>query len=91
MLHWLAEARAAADAAGEPAGAVLVDLGCGAGLLAPHLAGKGYRHVGVDLVGLRAGQAAAHGVRRSRADVAALPLADGVRRRGRAPARSSST
>ena len=30
-------------------GAVLVDLGCGGGLLAPHLAGKGYRHVGVDL------------------------------------------
>ena len=50
MLHWLAAARGAlVPPARRRRGAVLVDLGCGAGLLAPHVAGKGYRHVGVDL------------------------------------------
>ena len=49
MLHWIAAARARLIPAAQRAGAVLVDLGCGAGLLAPHVAGKGYRHVGVDL------------------------------------------
>ena len=34
---------------------MLVDLGCGAGLLAPHVRGKGYRHVGVDVTSVRAG------------------------------------
>ena len=55
MLHWLAEARAALVPPAARPGAVLVDLGCGAGLLAPHVAGKGYRHVGVDLVAVGAG------------------------------------
>jgi len=49
MLHWLAAARAAVVPPAGPSGGLLVDLGCGAGLLAPHLAGKGYRHVGVDI------------------------------------------
>ena len=40
MLHWLAAARAALVPPATGAGAVLVDLGCGAGLLAPHLAGR---------------------------------------------------
>jgi 2-polyprenyl-6-hydroxyphenyl methylase/3-demethylubiquinone-9 3-methyltransferase len=77
MLHWIAAARARLiPPAGRP-GAVLVDLGCGAGLLAPHLAGKGYRHLGVDLMGSALAQAVAHGVEGIRADVARVPLRDG--------------
>ena len=49
MLHWLAAARAALIPPAPRAGAVLVDLGCGAGLLAPHVAPLGYRHVGWDV------------------------------------------
>jgi 2-polyprenyl-6-hydroxyphenyl methylase / 3-demethylubiquinone-9 3-methyltransferase len=77
MLHWLAEARAAMVPPAEREGAVLVDLGCGAGLLAPHLAGKGYRHVGVDLTTSALVQAAEHGMAPVRGDVMAVPLADG--------------
>jgi 2-polyprenyl-6-hydroxyphenyl methylase / 3-demethylubiquinone-9 3-methyltransferase len=77
MLHWIAEARAALVPPATRDGAVLVDLGCGAGLMAPHLSGKGYRHVGVDLTGSALGQAAQHGVLAVRGDVAAVPLADG--------------
>jgi len=76
MLHWLAAARAALVPPAAREDAVLVDLGCGAGLLAPHLAGKGYRHVGVDLTVSALRQAAAHGVVPLRADVAAVPLRD---------------
>jgi 2-polyprenyl-6-hydroxyphenyl methylase/3-demethylubiquinone-9 3-methyltransferase len=77
MLHWLARARGAlVPPAGRP-GAVLVDLGCGAGLLAPHIAGKGYRHIGVDLTASALAVAAAHGVHAIRGDVTAVPLADG--------------
>ena len=84
MLHWLAAARAALVPPAPRPGALLVDLGCGAGLLAPHAARLGYRHVGVDLVDrLGLEQAAEHGVRPVRGDVQRLPLADGVRRRGR--------
>jgi 2-polyprenyl-6-hydroxyphenyl methylase/3-demethylubiquinone-9 3-methyltransferase len=76
MLHWLAAARAQLIPAAARESAVLVDLGCGAGLLAPHLEGKGYRHVGVDLSAEALRQAAGHGVLAVRADVAAVPLAD---------------
>jgi 2-polyprenyl-6-hydroxyphenyl methylase/3-demethylubiquinone-9 3-methyltransferase len=76
-LHWLAEARARlVPPAGRP-GAVLVDVGCGAGLLAPHVADRGYRHVGVDLIRSALAQAGGHGVRPIQADATALPLADG--------------
>lgn len=77
MLHWLAAARAALVPPADRPDAVLVDLGCGAGLLAPHLEGKGYRHVGVDLTASALAQASAHGVGPVRGDVAAVPLADG--------------
>lgn len=77
MLHWLAEARAALVPPARRADALLVDLGCGAGLLAPHLAGKGYRHVGVDLTRSALEQAAAHGVTAVNADATAVPLTDG--------------
>ncbi|QNG55731.1 methyltransferase domain-containing protein [Pseudonocardia petroleophila] len=77
MLHWLAEARAALVPRADRPGAVLVDLGCGAGLLAPHVAGKGYHHVGVDLTASALRQAREHGVTAVRGDVAHVPLADG--------------
>lgn len=76
MLHWLAAARAALVPPARRDGAVLVDVGCGAGLLAPHLAGKGYRHVGVDLATSALVQAARHGVAVVRGDATALPLPD---------------
>jgi 2-polyprenyl-6-hydroxyphenyl methylase / 3-demethylubiquinone-9 3-methyltransferase len=76
-LHWLAAARVPhiPPAAGD--GAVLVDLACGGGLMAPHVAPLGYRHVGVDvgLSGLRL--ARAHGVLPVRGSVLQVPLADG--------------
>ncbi|MFC4146679.1 class I SAM-dependent methyltransferase [Micromonospora mangrovi] len=77
MLHWLARARAALVPPATRPGALLVDLGCGAGLLAPHLAGKGYRHVGVDLTRSALRQAAEHGVTVVNGDATAVPLADG--------------
>ena len=77
MLHWLAAARGALVPPAERDGAVLVDLGCGAGLLAPHVARKGYRHVGVDITASALRAAAVHGVTPVRGDVSAVPLADG--------------
>jgi 2-polyprenyl-6-hydroxyphenyl methylase/3-demethylubiquinone-9 3-methyltransferase len=77
MLHWLAAARGALVPPARRDGAVLVDLGCGAGLMAPHVAGKGYRHVGVDLTASALAQAATHGVVPVRGDVTAVPLRDG--------------
>ncbi|MFF5178801.1 methyltransferase domain-containing protein [Micromonospora sp. NPDC000316] len=77
MLHWLAEARAALVPPADRPDAILVDLGCGAGLLAPHLAGKGYRHVGVDLTRSALLQAAERGVRVVQGDATAVPLPDG--------------
>lgn len=76
MLHWLAEARARLIPRAARAGAVLVDVGCGAGLLAPHVAGLGYRHVGVDLVRSALVQAADHGISPVNADAGAIPLVD---------------
>jgi 2-polyprenyl-6-hydroxyphenyl methylase / 3-demethylubiquinone-9 3-methyltransferase len=77
FLYWLARARAALIPPATNEGAILVDLGCGGGLLAPHLAGKGYRHIGVDLVRSGLEQARSHGVDAVRADVCRLPFATG--------------
>jgi 2-polyprenyl-6-hydroxyphenyl methylase/3-demethylubiquinone-9 3-methyltransferase len=77
MLHWIAAARAALVPPASRTGAVLVDLGCGAGLLAPHIAALGYRHVGLDLVRSSLVQASEHGVTPLLGDVNAVPLADG--------------
>ncbi|MEU1754669.1 methyltransferase domain-containing protein [Micromonospora matsumotoense] len=77
MLHWLARARAALVPPATRPGALLVDLGCGAGLMAPHLVGKGYRHVGVDLTRSALAQAVAHGVTALVGDATAVPLAAG--------------
>ncbi|MFD6949611.1 bifunctional 3-demethylubiquinone 3-O-methyltransferase/2-octaprenyl-6-hydroxy phenol methylase [Nocardiopsis sp. TSRI0078] len=77
MLHWLAAARGALVPPAPRPGAVLVDLGCGAGLLAPHLVGKGYRHIGVDRSPSALRQACEHGVQGVLGDVLATPLSDG--------------
>ena len=76
-LHWLAASRAEHIPRASGPGAVLVDLACGGGLMAPHVAALGYRHVGVDLgeAGLRV--AGEHGVLPVRGSVLAVPLADG--------------
>ena len=73
-LHWLAPARARLIPPPSRNGAVLVDVGCGGGLLAPHV--DGYRHIGVDLVHSALALAARHGVVPVQADAHALPLAD---------------
>jgi 2-polyprenyl-6-hydroxyphenyl methylase/3-demethylubiquinone-9 3-methyltransferase len=77
MLHWIAEARAALIPPASRSGAVLVDVACGGGLLAPHISGHGYRHVGVDLSRTAVRVAAEHGVIPVRGDAARLPLGDG--------------
>jgi 2-polyprenyl-6-hydroxyphenyl methylase/3-demethylubiquinone-9 3-methyltransferase len=75
-LHWLAASRAEHIPRSPRPDAVLVDLACGGGLMAPHVARLGYRHVGVDLqlAGLRV--ARDHGVAPVRASVLTVPLAD---------------
>jgi 2-polyprenyl-6-hydroxyphenyl methylase/3-demethylubiquinone-9 3-methyltransferase len=82
-LHWLARSRATLIPAPPYPGAVLLDVACGAGLLAPYLSGPdrfdhlaGWRHVGVDLSELSVRQARAHGVAPVRADAVRLPFAD---------------
>ena len=82
-LHWLARARATLIPAPPYPGAVLLDVACGAGLLAPYLDGAdgfaalaGWQHVGVDLSRLSLQQARAHGVAPVRADAVRLPFAD---------------
>jgi 2-polyprenyl-6-hydroxyphenyl methylase / 3-demethylubiquinone-9 3-methyltransferase len=76
-LHWLAASRAEHIPPAPGPDAVLVDLACGGGLMAPHATRLGYRHVGVDLgaQGLRV--AREHGVLAVRGSVLAVPLADG--------------
>lgn len=77
MLHWLADSRAGHIPAAANDEALLVDLACGGGLMAPHARRLGYRHVGVDmnLRGLLA--AREHGLVPVLASVFAVPLADG--------------
>jgi 2-polyprenyl-6-hydroxyphenyl methylase/3-demethylubiquinone-9 3-methyltransferase len=77
MLHWLAASRAEHVPPAPHPDAVLVDLACGGGLMAPHAARLGYRHVGVDLGAPGLAVAAAHGVCAVRASVLAVPLRDG--------------
>ena len=75
-LHWLAAARAELIPAPSGPGAVLVDLGCGGGLMAPHVP-TGFRHVGVDRNAAALAQAAERGIETVRGDVTAVPLDDG--------------
>ncbi|MDA8295030.1 MAG: methyltransferase domain-containing protein [Actinomycetota bacterium] len=76
MLAWIARARAALVPDAQRRNSVLVDLGCGGGLMAPYVAAKGYRHLGVDTSPSALSSAAAHGVLGMRSDVAAVPLPD---------------
>ena len=78
MLHWIAQARSRLVPPAERSGSLLLDLACGAGLLAPHVAALGHRHVGVDLSATALGQARDHGVTAVRGDVLRLPFADEV-------------
>jgi 2-polyprenyl-6-hydroxyphenyl methylase/3-demethylubiquinone-9 3-methyltransferase len=73
-LHWLAEARARLVPPAPGPDATLLDVGCGGGLLAPHV--HGYRHVGVDLSDAGLAVAAQHGIETVRADAADLPFDD---------------
>ena len=78
MLHWIAAARARLVPEATRPGSVLLDLACGGGLLAPHVAAKGHRHVGLDLSPTALPQARDHGVVPVRGDVLRLPFADEV-------------
>jgi len=75
-LRWLAAARGALVPPAPAAGAALLDVACGAGLLAPHLP-AGWRHVGVDLSVAALDQARDHAVTPVRADAMRLPFRDG--------------
>jgi 2-polyprenyl-6-hydroxyphenyl methylase/3-demethylubiquinone-9 3-methyltransferase len=77
MLHWIAEARASLVPPPARPGALLLDVACGGGLLAPHLP-AGYRHVGVDLSATALRVARDQGVDVVRGDVTRLPLHDGA-------------
>lgn len=74
-LHWIAAARARLIPPAPRRDAVLLDVACGGGLLVPHLAGTGYRHIGVDLSATATRVAREHGLTAvSRGDVRALPI-----------------
>jgi 2-polyprenyl-6-hydroxyphenyl methylase / 3-demethylubiquinone-9 3-methyltransferase len=76
-LHWLAASRAEHIPPAAAPGAVLVDLACGGGLMAPHAARLGYRHVGVDLGRRGLELARGHGVLAVQGSVYGVPLRDG--------------
>jgi 2-polyprenyl-6-hydroxyphenyl methylase / 3-demethylubiquinone-9 3-methyltransferase len=71
-LHWLAASRRSLIPSPLAAGELLVDVGCGGGLMADKA--HGYLHVGVDLVTAGLDQAALHGVHAVRGDAARLPI-----------------
>ncbi|MGW6708935.1 bifunctional 2-polyprenyl-6-hydroxyphenol methylase/3-demethylubiquinol 3-O-methyltransferase UbiG [Streptomyces sp. NPDC054956] len=76
-LGWIARARAGYVPAARREHAQLLDVGCGGGLFGPHLAGKGYRVVGVDLSAKSLDEALRHGFDEVvRADIAELPFED---------------
>jgi 2-polyprenyl-6-hydroxyphenyl methylase/3-demethylubiquinone-9 3-methyltransferase len=76
-LHWLAAWRAQHIPPAGRDGAVLVDLGCGGGLMAPHVAPLGYRHVGVDIGRTGLEVARSHGLLAVCGSALEVPLADG--------------
>jgi 2-polyprenyl-6-hydroxyphenyl methylase/3-demethylubiquinone-9 3-methyltransferase len=75
-LAWIAAARMRHIPPVPAPGTPLLDLACGGGLLAPYLAGSGYRHVGVDLSRTAIALARDHGVDAVRGNVLALPFRD---------------
>jgi 2-polyprenyl-6-hydroxyphenyl methylase / 3-demethylubiquinone-9 3-methyltransferase len=77
MLHWIAAARATLVPRAPRPGSLLVDVGCGAGVLAPHVAHLGYRHLGVDIVPGSAELARERGITVVLGDARGIPLSDG--------------
>ncbi|MDP9402588.1 MAG: methyltransferase domain-containing protein [Actinomycetota bacterium] len=73
-LHWLAAVRGALVPRPTSAHEVLVDVGCGGGLMARNV--DGYVHVGVDLTMSALAAAGRQGVQAVRGDAGHLPLAD---------------
>lgn len=78
MLHWIAKARGDLIPLASRPSSVLVDIGCGAGLLAPYIAGKGYAHIGIDLSETALAQGRPRGLIGVAGDVAAVPLPNGI-------------
>ena len=78
MLQWINAARARRIPRATRPNSVLVDVACGGGLLAPHIARLGHRHVGVDLSPTATPLARRHGVEAVRGDAQRLPLRDAV-------------
>lgn len=74
-LHWLAAARGELIPPPARHGEVLLDVGCGGGLMARHA--TGYVHVGLDVTRSALVEARLRGVRPVRADAAQVPLDDG--------------
>ena len=77
MLHWIAASRAEMISPAKP-GALLVDLGCGGGLMHPHVTDLGYRSIGVDLVESALIEAKQRGSKVVRARVEEIPIASNV-------------
>jgi 2-polyprenyl-6-hydroxyphenyl methylase/3-demethylubiquinone-9 3-methyltransferase len=77
-LHWLADARASLIPPPSAAGDVLIDVGCGGGLMAPRV--HGYHHVGIDVTASALLLARGHGVDAVRASAGAIPVGDGAAR-----------
>jgi 2-polyprenyl-6-hydroxyphenyl methylase/3-demethylubiquinone-9 3-methyltransferase len=76
-LGWIARARAAFVPTPSRDGATLLDVACGGGLFGPHLDGRGYRVLGVDLSARSLHQAGRHGFDTVvQADITRLPFAD---------------
>lgn len=75
-LHWLAASRRSLVPAPFEPSEVLVDVGCGGGLMAE--SASAYLHVGIDLVASALDHASAHGVTAVQADASALPIASEI-------------
>jgi 2-polyprenyl-6-hydroxyphenyl methylase/3-demethylubiquinone-9 3-methyltransferase len=76
MLAWIAAARMRHVPPANGTTSRLLDIACGGGLLAPHVADSGYFHVGIDRSTTAVAQARDHGVTVIRGDVTGLPFAD---------------
>ena len=76
MLQWIVGARSTFIPPATRPAAVLLDVACGGGLLAPHICGLGYRHVGVDLSMPSLTVARHHAVHAVCGDARTLPVPD---------------
>jgi 2-polyprenyl-6-hydroxyphenyl methylase/3-demethylubiquinone-9 3-methyltransferase len=76
MLHWIARARAGLIPAATHPQAVLLDLACGGGLMAPYALERGYVHIGIDITASALQIAQQRGVAAVRGDVLLVPIQD---------------